>query len=124
MGSHYTATTLMLLPLEAAAFKLAFRRVGNLNYPEWLVIATFLTAQSFAIMASAIPLEYWFPQARGWALSLVFVYTFVTLLQFFKPYPRWKSLLRTLLGFGIFLVFNIIFRFVLAAILIALPTHH
>ncbi len=124
MGNHYTATTLMLLPLEAAAFKLAFRRVGNLNYPEWLVIATFLTAQSFAIMVSAIPLQYWFPQVRNWAVSLILVYILITLLQFFNPYPRWKSLLRSLLGFGIFLVFNIMFTFVLAAILITLSSQH
>ncbi|MFZ2751958.1 MAG: DUF3667 domain-containing protein [Lysobacteraceae bacterium] len=123
MNRNYTATTLMLLPLEALAFKLAFRRVGNLNYPEWLVITTFLTAQSFAIMISAAPLEYWFPQVRGWALSLVFVYTVVSLTQFFKPHPRWKSVLRSLLGFGIFMVFNVVFSLVLTAIALALPTH-
>jgi hypothetical protein len=124
MNRNYTATTLMLLPLEAVAFKLAFRRVGTLNYPEWLVIATFLTAQSFFIMVSAAPLQYWFPQVRGWALSLVFVYTVVSLTQFFKPYPRWKSVLRSLLGFGIFMVFNVVFSFALTAILLALPSRH
>ncbi len=123
MNRNYTATTLMLLPLEAMAFKVAFRRVGNFNYPEWLVIATFLTAQSFVIMMLAAPLEHWFPQVRGWALSLVLVYTVVSLTQFFKPYPRWKSVLRSLLGFGIFMVFNAVFSAVLTAILLALPTH-
>ncbi|MCC7249152.1 MAG: DUF3667 domain-containing protein, partial [Lysobacter sp.] len=34
MNRNYAAATLMLLPLEAVVFKLAFRRVGNLNYPE------------------------------------------------------------------------------------------
>lgn len=124
MNRNYTATTLMLLPLEALAFKLAFRRFGNLNYPEWLVIATFLTAQSFVIMIAAAPLEYWFPQVRGWALSLVFVYTVVSLTQFFKPYPRWKSVLRSLFGFGIFLMFNLVFTVVLTAIALALPIQH
>ena len=124
MNHHYTATTLMLLPLEAVAFKWAFRRFGNLNYPEWLVIATFLTAQSFVIMISAAPLEYWFPQVHGWALSLVFVYTVASLTQFFKPYPRWKSVLRSLLGFGIFMAFNFAFSFLLTVIALALPTHH
>ena len=124
MNRNYTATTLMLLPLEALAFKWAFRRVGNLNYPEWLVITTFLTAQSFVIMISAAPLEYWFPQVRGWALSLVFVYTVVSLTQFFEPYPRWKSVLRSLLGFGIFMMFNLVFSFVLTVIALALPIRH
>jgi hypothetical protein len=124
MNRNYAAVTLMLLPLEAVAFKLAFRRVGNLNYPEWLVIATFLTAQSFVIMVLAAPLGYWFPQVRGWALSLIFVYTVVSLMQYFKSYPRWKSVLRSLLGFGILIVFNTAFSFVLAVILLALSTRH
>ena len=32
MNRNHAAATLLLLPLEAAAFKLAFHRVGNLNY--------------------------------------------------------------------------------------------
>ena len=37
-----TAFTLLCLPLEAAAFWLAFKGRG-LNYPEWLVVSAFLT---------------------------------------------------------------------------------
>ncbi|MBP6749338.1 MAG: DUF3667 domain-containing protein [Xanthomonadaceae bacterium] len=124
MNQNYAAATLLLLPLEALAFKWAFRRVANLNYPEWLVIATFLTAQSFVIMALATPLEHWYPQARGWALSLAVVYTVVSLVQYFKTYARWKSVLRCLLGFGILLVFNAVFTVVMTAVILALPMGH
>lgn len=124
MNRNYAAATLLLLPFEAAALKLAFRRVGNLNYPEWLVITTFLTAQTFVVMGFAVPLEHWFPQMRTWALSLAFVYSVFSLVQFFQPYPRWKAVLRSLLGFGLFMLINFAFGLAVAAVVLALPTGH
>lgn len=121
MNRNYAAATLMLLPLEAAVFKLAFRRVGNLNYPEWLVITTFLTAQTFVIMAFALPFEHWFPQARGWAVAVSTVYGVLTLMQFFKGYPHWKALLRSLFAYGFFMLVGAAFGFVLAVVLLVLP---
>lgn len=122
LNRNYAAATLILLPFEAAAFKLAFRRVGNLNYPEWLVITTFLTAQTFVVMAFSVPLEHWYPQVRNWALALAVIYGVVSLTQFFSPYPRWKAVLRSLLGFGLFSLINLMFGVVLAAVVIALPS--
>lgn len=122
MNRNYAAATLLLLPFEAAAFKLAFRRVGNLNYPEWLVITTFLTAQTFVLLALAIPLQHWFPQAHGLALSLAILYGVFSLTQFFTPYPRWKAVLRSLLGFGLFTLANFALGLVLAAAVLVLPT--
>lgn len=124
MNRNYAATTLLLLPFEAAAFKLAFRRVGNLNYPEWLVITAFLTAQTFVVMAFAVPVEHWFPHVRSWALSLAVLYSVFSVTQYFRPYPRWKAVLRSLLGFGLFTVINFVLGFVLAAVLLALPAQH
>lgn len=121
MNANYTATTLLLLPFEAMAFKLAFRRVGSLNYPEWLVIATFLTAQSFVIMVFITPLQRMFPQAHAWGLGLVFVYTVFSLVQFFKDYPRWKTVLRSLLGFGIFALMNAVLSFVAMVAVLVMP---
>ncbi len=121
MNANYAATTLMLLPFEAVAFKLAFRRVGNLNYPEWLVISTFLTAQSFVIMAFAIPLQRTFPHAQVWGLSLVFAYTVFSLVQFFKAYPRWKAVLRSLIGFGIFMLINAVLSLAAVVVVLAMP---
>ena len=124
MNRNYAAATLLLLPLEAAAFKLAFRRVGNLNYPEWLVITAFLTAQTFVVMAFVTPVEHWFPQVRNWALLLAVAYSVFSLTQFFQPYPRWKAVLRSLLGFGLFTLINFAFGLALAAVLLALPAQH
>jgi Protein of unknown function (DUF3667) len=124
MNRNYAGATLLLLPFEAAAFKLAFRRVGSLNYPEWLVITTFLTAQTFVVMSFAAPLEHWFPLVHGWALSLAFVYSVVSLTQFFKPYPRWKAVLRSLLGFGLFSLINFALGLVLAVVVLAQPGQH
>lgn len=121
MNRNYAAATLLLLPFEAAAFKLAFRRVGNLNYPEWLVITTFLTAQTFVLLALAVPLEHWFPQVHSLALSLAVIYGAFSLTQFFAPYPRWKSVLRSLLGFGLFMLANFAFGLVVAIVVLALP---
>jgi Protein of unknown function (DUF3667) len=121
MNANYAATTLILLPFEAMAFKLAFRRVGNLNYPEWLVIATFMTVQSFVIMAFAIPLQRTFPHVHGWGLWLVFVYSVFSLVQFFNAYPRWKAVLRSLIGFGIFMLTSAVLSFAAVAVLLAMP---
>lgn len=124
MNRNYAATTLILLPFEAAVLKLAFRRVGNLNYPEWLAITAFLTAQTFVVMAFAVPVQHWFPHVHNWALSLAVVYSVFSLTQFFQPYPRWKSVLRSLLGFALFSLINFAFGLVLAAVVLMLPASH
>lgn len=56
-NQHLAMVTSLLLPLEAAAFKLAFRRFRQIKYPEWLVICAFLTAQTFVIWALSVPLQ-------------------------------------------------------------------
>lgn len=106
MNRYFAAFTLLLLPLEAAAFRLAFHRVGNLNYPEWLVITALLTVQTFVFWAVLVVLHRWIPQPAAWAVLLSMVYAVYSLVQFFQDYPRWKSVLRTLLGLIIFAVAN------------------
>ncbi|MCC7247505.1 MAG: hypothetical protein IT473_02670, partial [Lysobacter sp.] len=94
------------------------------NYPEWLVITTFLTAQTFVIMAFALPFEHWFPHARGVAVVLSTVYGVFTLMQFFKGYARWKALLRGLFAYGFFMLVSAAFGFVFAVVLLALSGRH
>lgn len=108
MSQHFAASTLLLLPFEAAAFRLAFLRTGKLNYPEWLVITTFLTVQTFVLWAVLVALHRWVPQTQLWALLLSVAYGIFSLVQFFRGYPRWKSAIRTLVGFGIFMVINML----------------
>ncbi|WP_162315594.1 DUF3667 domain-containing protein [Pseudoxanthomonas yeongjuensis] len=106
MNQYFAAFTLLLLPLEAAAFRLAFHRVGNLNYPEWLVITALLTVQCFVFWAVLVALHRWIPQPVAWAVLLSMAYAVFSLVQFFQGYPRWKSVLRTLLGLAIFMVMS------------------
>ena len=120
MNQYFAAFTLLLLPLEAAAFRLAFHRVGTLNYPEWLVITALLTVQTFVFWALLLILHRWIPQPSTWAVLLSMVYAVFSLVQFFQGYQRWKSVLRTLLALVIFLVMNVVVGQLLAAILLVL----
>jgi len=106
MSRHFAAITLLLLPIEAAAFRLAFHRVGGLNYPEWLVITAFLTVQTFVFWTLLTLLHRWIPQPQLWAAGLAVLYGIVSLAEFFRGYPRWKSILRAVLGFAIVFVIN------------------
>jgi hypothetical protein len=119
MNHHFAAFTLLVLPLEALALKLSFHRQGNPNYPEWLVITAFLTVQTFVLWTLAVPLQRWFPQALPWAVWLAVAYSVFSLAQFFHPYPRWKSVLRALLGFGIVMLANLVLTAVVVLVVYA-----
>lgn len=101
---HFAAVTLILLPLEAAVFKLAFWRVKGLNYPEWLTIIAFLTAQFFVIWSFFFLLGWWMPGAGDWALWVGVGYSVFSLVQAFDDYPRWKTALRGIVGFGMYFI--------------------
>jgi hypothetical protein len=120
MNRHFAATTLLMLPLEAAAFRLAFWRVGDVNYPEWLVITTYLTAQTFVLWTMGMLLQTWVPQSQAWVLSLSIAYGVFSLVQYFQGYPRWKSVMRSLLGFAIFLLMNTALTFLLVPLVLLL----
>lgn len=77
-------------------FKLAFRRFNELNYPEWLVITAFLIAQGLLIWALVTFVQRWVPDVMLLVIVLMMGYAAASLMQFFKGYPRWKTLLRVL----------------------------
>ena len=118
MSTHFAAFTLLLLPLEAAAFHLSFWRVGKLNYPEWLVITAFLTVQTLVLWLLLMPLRNWLSPMQVQFFTLVgsIGYGVFSLVQFFGDYPRWKSVLRALLGFGIFMLVNNVIAGVLGVV--------
>lgn len=116
MSHHFAAVTLLLLPLEAAAFKLAFWRSRKLNYPEWLVVTAFLTAQSFVVWAISIPLQRWVPGVTGWMLWPMIGYGVFSLVQCFNALPRWHVALRALLGYAVYLLMNMALTLVLMAV--------
>lgn len=104
MNHHFAAVTLMLLPIEALAFRLAFWRWQRLNYPEWMVITAVITAQTLIVWGASIALRRWFPGASSWALWLTMAYGVFSLMQFFAGQPRWKIALRTMLGYGLYML--------------------
>ncbi|MGC4061001.1 MAG: glycosyltransferase [Aquabacterium sp.] len=123
MNHHFALVTLMLLPLEAAMFKLAFWRWRNLNYPEWLVITSFLTAQTLILWGLSIPLQRWFPGAVSWTLCLTIAYGVFSMTQFFSESPRWKTALRTLLGFGLYMFVSSVLTVVVVVAMFLVSRH-
>jgi hypothetical protein len=102
MNRNFAVWTLVLIPLEALALRLAFFGTGRPNYPEWLVITAFLTVQSFIFWGLAMPLTRWFPQATSMAIGVAFCYGVYSLVQLFSGHPRWNSAVRAVVGLGAF----------------------
>jgi len=102
--SHFAAFTLMLLPIEALVFRVVFNRYSKLNYPEWLVITTLLTVQTFVIWTVLVLLHRWVPHTQALAGALGMIYTVVSLVQFFKQQPIWSTVWRSVLALAVFSV--------------------
>ncbi|MBD9470006.1 DUF3667 domain-containing protein [Pseudoxanthomonas sp. PXM01] len=117
INGHLTAFTLLCLPLEAAAFRLAFRGRG-LNYPEWLVVSAFLTVQTFVFMAVAVSVQRWVPNVQAWILPVVFVYAVFSLIQLFQHHSRWATAFRALAGLVMFVLAQSLFTALIVAVLL------
>ncbi|SIP89118.1 DUF3667 domain-containing protein [Solilutibacter tolerans] len=111
INQHLALVTLLMIPVQAAGVKLAFRRFSDVSYPEWLVIGCFLNAQSFVLWSVFMPIQRVWSGAMSFAILLAIAYNLFSLMQFFKGYPRWKAGLRGLLGFAFFQVVMVIFTF-------------
>ena len=114
---NFALLTLLLVPLEALVFRLAFIGTGR-NYPEWLVVTALLTVQLFVFWGLSIPLQRWFPQATAVALALGVCYTIYSLVQLFAELPLWESLLRTLAGVAAYLLLGGMLSFAVAVALV------
>ncbi len=101
MNRHLTLITLLLLPVQAAAFKLTFRRFKQINYPEWLVITSFLMAQLFVVWTVFMPLQRWWPDAQAVMVLVAVLLNVFSLTQVFPGYSRWKAFLRGAAGWAI-----------------------
>ncbi|MGG6461934.1 DUF3667 domain-containing protein [Solilutibacter silvestris] len=124
MTAHFALVTILLLPLEALAFKLVFRGAQGLNYPEWLVIIAFLTAQTMMLWILALLLQRWMPHLPQWAVLLSMVYGVFSLVQFFRDEPRWKTVLRSLGSYLVFIVMNQVLVWAAFFVVFALTRHH
>lgn len=121
-NEHITLVTLVILPLEAVALQLAFLGVRKFNYPEWLVITAFLTAQMFVVWCISVPFQRLSPDVQPVMLLLAIAYNLFSVVQLFKTYgyPRWKSVLRGLAGFGALQIVVGGLSFVVAVVLVVL----
>ncbi|MFT3669350.1 MAG: DUF3667 domain-containing protein [Pseudoxanthomonas sp.] len=117
MNRHLTLITLLLLPVQAAAFKLTFRRFKQINYPEWLVIISFLTAQLFVVWTVFMPLQRWWSGAQLVGMTVAIILNLLSLTQVFVGYPRWKSFLRGALGLAMVQLATIAASFVAAMVI-------
>ena len=104
MTGHFVLVTLLLLPLEALAFKLVFGGKRGLNYPEWLVVTAYLTSQTLLFWILGLLLQRWVPQVPQWVLLLSAVYATFTLVQFFRDEAAWETALRVLAGYVAFML--------------------
>lgn len=104
---YYTLFTLALLPLEAACFRLAFGRGAGLNYPEWLVVATFVTVQTFVLQLVGLAATTVWPQGApaftAAVLPLSVLYGCVSMIGMLAPRPAWRVGARALAGYVLFL---------------------
>ncbi len=104
-NENLTLTTLIMLPFEAAAFKMAFGRRAKLNYPEWLVVTSYLTVQTFVVWSFILVFQMAWPTAKHLLLPASLAIALLTLLQLFNTIPKWNISLRTMLGFLMLEVF-------------------
>lgn len=115
-NQYFALFTLVLLPLEAAAFRLSFGRFAGFNYPEWLVITAFLTVQAFVFWVLMLLLHRWLPQPQAWVTLVSVLFGIFSLVQLFRAHPWWKTLLRAALAFGLFFVVSAVLTNVLVAV--------
>ena len=122
INANLALVTLVLLPIEAAAFKLAFRRFREVNYAEWLVIMAYLTAMTSLLWTVLLLVQPWFGVA-GFSLAVMLAmlaYMIFGLMQFFAGHPRWTILWRSLAGMAVYLAGYIAFLQVLTFVLYGL----
>lgn len=120
-NQHYTLITLVLIPFHALGFRLAFLREKSVNYPEWLVITTFLTAQSFVLLTLVMPLQRVYPVMQPIAVLVAIIYAVASLAQYFAGrMPVWKAAVRALLGYMLYLVTTYLVTLIVAIVVVVL----
>lgn len=93
-------SAVLLVPVLALCLKVAFRRMRQINYPEWLVIACYLTVQYFLIYLVWLPISKFLGLDQNIVAFLMVTANALTVAQFFAPEYAWyKSIVRTMVAF-------------------------
>lgn len=119
-NAHLALATLLVLPLQAAFLKLTFWRARTLNYPEWLTINTYLTAQTFIVWSLGIALRNGVPGAEAWSMLAAMFYLVSSLVMTFKDMPWWNTALRGIAGLLGYLFATFVISIIALVILVRL----
>ncbi len=103
ISEHYAISVLLMIPFFAFAFWLAFKKY-KLNFPEWLVISTFITAQSMVLYILLIVIPKRMIDLGGLFILSFTAITIWTLIQYFYQSRKREIILRSLLSFLIYYV--------------------
>lgn len=93
---HYALSILLFIPLFAFAYYLAFRKY-QCNFAEWLIIGTFITAQSLAVGIVFVIINHYYNATLANTL-IAGLLTFWTFVQFFNDRKPAVIILKSLLG--------------------------
>jgi hypothetical protein len=109
IGTHYAIVALMQLPIYTIGTFIAFRKWGY-NFVEHLVLNTFLTGQRLILFIVAFPLYYYYSRTTtlrlidGFMNFIVFGFIMWSLLQFFNNQNKFRTILRVMLSYFIFVI--------------------
>lgn len=101
MNEHYAITNLLLIPFFALAFFIAFKKF-RLNYPEWLVVSTFVTGQHMVLYILLIVIGKKIGNFNGLFVILSVGFMIWTMLQYFSQHKKAGIVLRTLLAYFLY----------------------
>jgi hypothetical protein len=109
-STHYALITLVGIPFESMATRLAFYR-NKYNLIEHFVLNAFVAGQKLVLSLAVLPLLIFFNNTNT-VSHLIFTtafisfgFTFWTYCQFFKEDPKVKVFLKTILSYILFSVF-------------------
>ncbi|WP_304342906.1 DUF3667 domain-containing protein [Chryseobacterium koreense] len=101
INEHFAISMLMMVPFFAFAFWVAFRKF-KLNFPEWLVISSFITGQGMLLYIVLILLAKKIANLNSLFFICLFGLIFWTMLQFFNKSGKISVALRTFLALFIY----------------------
>lgn len=105
LSTHLSFVILFFIPLTAFAFFIAFKKY-KINYPEWLVIMSFLAGQALVIDIFITLLELFPVNLQNVFFIAAFGMFLWTMLQLFRTVRKRSVILRTAFGWFLSLFFN------------------
>ena len=118
IGGHFALVLVLLVPFFALAMRAAFAWSKRpVNYPEWLVIGCFLTAQALCMLIILKLIGLLLPSIANASLLIILVVQCLTVMRLYRDVPKWNTFARF---FGGYAFYSIIFGVVvtIASILV------